>query len=50
VIRFTRPSRLFQRLLFAVLAPIARLAGYRGSYPHYLTRPAREVVVVADRV
>jgi quercetin dioxygenase-like cupin family protein len=48
VIRFTRPSRVIQRLLFAALTPIARLAGYRGSYPHYLTRPASEVVVVAD--
>jgi quercetin dioxygenase-like cupin family protein len=48
VIRFTRPPRLIQRLLFAMLAPIARLAGYRGSYPHYLTRPAREVVAVPE--
>jgi quercetin dioxygenase-like cupin family protein len=38
VVRFTRPPRIIQRLLFGVLAPIARLLGYRGSYPEYLTR------------
>ncbi len=46
VIRFTWPPQIVQRLLFTVLAPLARLAGYKGSYPEYLTRPAREVVVV----
>jgi quercetin dioxygenase-like cupin family protein len=38
VIRFTRPSRAVQRILFGLLAPLARLLGYRGSYPEYLTR------------
>ncbi len=38
VIRFTRPPRVTQRILFGLLAPIARLLGYRGSYPEYLAR------------
>ena len=38
VIRFTRPPRVVQRLLFGLLAPLARLRGYRGSYPEYLAR------------
>jgi quercetin dioxygenase-like cupin family protein len=33
VVRLTRPPRLVQKVLFAILAPIARLKGYRGSYP-----------------
>ena len=38
VLRFTKPTRTVQRVLFAVLAPIARLLGYMGSYPEYLER------------
>jgi quercetin dioxygenase-like cupin family protein len=38
VIRFTRPPRVIQRVLFALLSPIARWLGYRGCYPEYLTR------------
>jgi len=38
VIRFTRPPRVVQRVLFGLLVPIARLLGYRGSYPEYLAR------------
>src|SRR5262245_45089292 len=38
VVRFTRPPRLVQRLLFGLLAPLARMLGYRGSYPEYLAR------------
>ena len=38
VLRFTRPPRFVQRVLFAVLAPLARLLGYKGSYPHHRTR------------
>lgn len=34
-IRFTTPPRAIQRSLFALLAPLARLHGLRGSYPHY---------------
>lgn len=40
VIRFTRPPRWVQRLLFGLLAPVARLLGYRGNNPEYLTRRA----------
>jgi len=35
VIRFTKPPRPVQRLLFGALAPVARLLGYEGSYPEY---------------
>jgi quercetin dioxygenase-like cupin family protein len=40
VIQFTRPPRVVQRILFGLLAPLARLLGYRGSYPKYLTPSA----------
>jgi quercetin dioxygenase-like cupin family protein len=46
VMRFTSPPRWVQRLLFGVLAPVARLLGYRGSYPEYLTRGPSAVVPV----
>jgi hypothetical protein len=46
VIRLTNPPRSVQRLLLGALAPIARMLGYRGSYPEYLRRPPREVVEV----
>src|SRR5215472_16171805 len=36
VLRFTRPPRVVQRALFGLLAPLAWLLGYRGSYPEYL--------------
>lgn len=35
VIRFTEPPRVVQRVLFGVLAPVARLLGYRAVYPGY---------------
>jgi hypothetical protein len=35
VISFTSPPRIVQRLLFGALAPVARLLGYRASYPQY---------------
>src|SRR5215831_2540758 len=38
VIQFIHPPREVQRVLFGMLAPIARLLGYRGSYPEYLAR------------
>ena len=42
VMEFTRPPRFVQRMLFGLLAPIARMLGYQGSYPEYLTRkPSR---------
>jgi quercetin dioxygenase-like cupin family protein len=37
-IRFTKPPRAVQRVVFGALAPLARLRGYRGSYTNYLTR------------
>jgi quercetin dioxygenase-like cupin family protein len=40
VIRFTRPPPLVQAVLFGLLAPVARMRGYRASYPEYLTRRA----------
>ena len=46
VMRFTRPPRFVQRILFAMLAPLARLLGYRGSYPEYVTRGPSDVVPV----
>lgn len=39
VMYFTTPPRFVQKMLFGVLAPIARLLGYRGSYPEYVNRP-----------
>lgn len=44
VLYFTQPPRWVQRLLFAALAPLARLVGYRGSYPAYGQRPRRRVL------
>jgi quercetin dioxygenase-like cupin family protein len=38
VVRFTHPPRVVQRLFFGLLAPLARLVGYRGSYPEYQAR------------
>lgn len=46
VLYFTRPPRAVQKALFGILAPIARLLGYRGSYPEYLQRGAMERVEV----
>jgi hypothetical protein len=49
VLRFTKPTRTVQKVLFGVLAPIARLLGYRGSYPEYLMRGPSERVEVDPR-
>jgi len=35
VLYSTNPPRAVQKVRFAVLAPVARLLGYRGSYPEY---------------
>lgn len=35
VIRFVRPPRAAQKVLFGVLAPAARMLGYRAIYPEY---------------
>lgn len=37
VVVFTKPPRWIFRLTYVLLAPLARLLGYRGSYPKYLT-------------
>ena len=46
VLYFTKPPRAVQKVLFAVLAPIARLLGYKGSYPEYLRRQPSERIEV----
>jgi hypothetical protein len=46
VLYFTKPARAVQKVLFAVLAPVARLFGYRGSYPEYLKREPSERIEV----
>lgn len=46
VLYFATPPRAVQKALFAFLAPIARLLGYRGSYPEYLERgPSKRIEV-----
>jgi hypothetical protein len=46
VLNFTKPPRAVQKVLFGILAPIARLLGYRGSYSEYLERGPSERVEV----
>jgi hypothetical protein len=46
VLYFTKPPLIVQRLLFGVLAGVARALGYRGSYPEYLERRPSERVEV----
>jgi quercetin dioxygenase-like cupin family protein len=46
VLYFTKPPRAVQKVLFGVLAPVARLLGYRGSYPEYVERGPSERVEV----
>ena len=38
VVHFLKPSRFVQRAVFPLLAQIARLRGYRGSYSEYALR------------
>lgn len=35
VIRFVEPPRPVQKVMFGALAPVARLLGYRATYPRY---------------
>lgn len=44
VIRYDKGPRIVQQILFALLTPIAKAKGLRGSYPEYLSRQASEVV------
>ena len=46
VLYFTKPPRVLQRIFFGILAPVARLLGYKGSYPEYLRRGPTERVEV----
>ena len=46
VLYFTRPPRAVQKVLFRALAPLARLLGYRGSYPEYMKRGPSERIEV----
>ncbi|HEX8855620.1 MAG TPA: cupin domain-containing protein [Thermoleophilaceae bacterium] len=41
-VRFVKPSPIVQKLLFAVLAPLGRLLGYRPYYAEYLV-PAEHI-------
>ena len=33
-LRLTKPPRIVQRILFGILAPIARMRGYSGTFPY----------------
>ena len=44
VIQFLSPPRLLQSTLFPILAPIARMRGYKGSYSEYVFRSPSELV------
>ena len=46
VLYFTKPPRIVQKLVFGALAPVARLLGYRGSYPEYQKRGPTERIEV----
>jgi quercetin dioxygenase-like cupin family protein len=48
VIRYVQPPPAVQRVLFAILAPLARRLGYRGSYPEYLARPASSILAESE--
>lgn len=43
VVRFSKPPRLFQQLMFALLGPIAKARGYIGNDPKYLNMTAQRV-------
>ncbi|MER6386610.1 cupin domain-containing protein [Streptomyces sp. NPDC001250] len=43
VVRFTKPPRAVQRILYGALAPLARLRGYRGTHPEYAKRVSEVV-------
>ncbi len=45
VVHFLKPSRFLQRLVFPLLAQIARMGGHRGSYPEYVLRQPSERVI-----
>jgi hypothetical protein len=44
VIQFMSPPRLVQNVLLPVLAPIAAMRGYKGSYSEYVFRsPSKRI-------
>jgi hypothetical protein len=44
VIQFMSPPRLVQSVLFPILAPIAAMRGYKGSYSEYVFRsPSKRI-------
>jgi len=52
VIRFTRPPRAVQTMMFGLLGPVGRLRGYRRLYPEYSrphgrTTPDSDVLAIA---
>jgi len=47
-VRFTNPPWAVQRVLFEVLAPVARMLGYQGCNPEYLDRKPSEIVELED--
>ncbi len=45
IVVFLNPPPWTQRILFGILAPLGRLAGYQAIYPHYLERSVESVDV-----
>jgi quercetin dioxygenase-like cupin family protein len=46
VMQFTKPPQFVQGILFGLLSPIARLSGYQGSSPEYLSRKPSSTITV----
>jgi quercetin dioxygenase-like cupin family protein len=44
-VQFTNPPIAVQKVLFGILAPIARLLGYQAIYPQYFEFPIEKVAV-----
>jgi quercetin dioxygenase-like cupin family protein len=45
VVQFLNPPPWLQRVLFGLMAPLGRLAGYKAIYPHHLQIPVESVAV-----
>ncbi|MFF7650899.1 cupin domain-containing protein [Streptomyces sp. NPDC007983] len=48
VLRFVKPSWKRQRILYEILAPVARRLGYMGCNPEYMNRKPSEVAILED--
>ena len=48
VLRFVQPSWKRQRILYEILAPVARRMGYMGCNPEYMNRKPSEVAILED--